>query len=264
MAAFDHEMGPPQSLGDLFSPTLQKKMAQPLSLPFTPMTASTPACFNLFSPHFSPQLNFLLNTPAVRDSMQFSFPTPAPVCNVTKPTVMTSATPKKSAHYATTTAAVVSTSPPAAMVPNMTTSSSPVSEDNHADEYVDYDSDYSSYSETSMGQSMGTRELKKSKMETQHKPARGRQRRAQLMNMTEEEREIEREILMEKSRQSARDCRKRKKNSIEQLRQQLGDFQQQHDSDMSVMTMLRKENAFLLSELQDLRKLVAGEQKKRH
>lgn len=54
-----------------------------------------------------------------------------------------------------------------------------------------------------------------------HKPARGRRRKHQLMAMTDEQIEAETEVRMEKNRQSARDCRVRKKQHIASLRAEL-------------------------------------------
>eukprot|EP00039_Didymoeca_costata_P031682 m.35906 g.35906 ORF g.35906 m.35906 type:complete len:309 (+) comp8983_c0_seq1:283-1209(+) len=54
-----------------------------------------------------------------------------------------------------------------------------------------------------------------------HMPARGRRRKIQLQSMTPEQIKAEAEARMEKNRRSARDCRRRKKNYIMELDNQL-------------------------------------------
>lgn len=187
--------------------------------------------------------------------MQFSFP--ATATPVTKVDALECTTETSYFQQYSTLAKPkpVSTSP-AATVPNS---------DGGSDEYLEYDSDFSSFSESTStsDNSLQHREVKKMKMEAEHKPARGRQRKQQLMKMTEEEREIEREILMEKSRQSARDCRKRKKSNIDNLKAQLEHYERQHAEDVLAVTVLRKENAVMQHQLKLLQKYVTETQRKR-
>jgi hypothetical protein len=290
-------------LADLFSPTLRKNMGYPAAgqhsstgiLPFTPTTPAT-AGFNLFSPHFSPQLNFLLNTPAVKESLQFAFPVPS---NTTKPTTTTTTHPKTTTTTTTTTSAAPTISSPPLTVPQVT---SPASEMHHTgygseSEYLDDDdsmmgddassitsacqfsrtgSDSSTTSNMSITSCFSKHSINSSntyvpltnaadeaervrlrkKMEREHKPARGRQRKSQLEQMTPEERELEREILMEKSRQSARDCRKRKKCSIEKLRETVQEHAVQHAHDTEIIAQLRQDNAAIRHELESLKKKI--------
>lgn len=229
--------GPDVTLSDLFSPTLQKKMGMgggPF-LPFTPTSAG--AGFNLFSPHFSPHLNFLLNTPAVKESLQFAFPIPSG-----SQYYHASQSPKS--PDTSVKEAPKSLSP---SVPHTSTTSN--------DEY-EYDSDCSmtdsAYAEEKEDEL--SRAILRQKMEAEHKPARGRQRKTQLLKMTPAERELEREILMEKSRQSARDCRKRKKLSIENLRAIVAEHEKRAAQDKDTIHNLRVQ-------LQQMKKLVAAKAK---
>jgi len=62
-----------------------------------------------------------------------------------------------------------------------------------------------------------------------HKIARGRGRKKQLDLMTEEQKSVEREIRMEKMRLAARECRARKKLSVQGLEQRLAEYRQQDE-----------------------------------
>ena len=72
-----------------------------------------------------------------------------------------------------------------------------------------------------------------------HKIARGRGRRKQLEQMTEEEKEAEKESRMEKMRISARECRKRKKKNIAGLEQKLRQFEQKDKRNTTTIRQLR-------------------------
>jgi hypothetical protein len=83
-----------------------------------------------------------------------------------------------------------------------------------------------------------------------HKPARGRQRAKQLNEMTEEEREVERELIMEKNRLAARDCRVRKKSFIHTLQDKIKSQDVLHEEQEAQILALQAENAQIKAELQ--------------
>lgn len=279
-------------LTDLFSPTLRKNFPgagataataaaggnnAPAFLPFTPTTPAT-AGFNLFSPHFSPQLNFLLNTPAVKESLQFAFPAPpvptahggghALTMKNTGGTVSDVAATKPYTHIPTT---MLMSNHPSMTVPQVTSPSTM---------HAGYESEYSDEVDSLMGDTAiatavnnenitpGNEERSsrkgeeaervrlRKKMEMEHKPARGRQRKSQLLQMSVEERELEREILMEKSRKSARDCRKRKKCNVEKLKETVQQYTAQQALDKDTIAQLRKENETIRLQLENLRKKI--------
>lgn len=87
-------------------------------------------------------------------------------------------------------------------------------------------------------------------------PARGRKRRQQLEAMTEEERALEAEIRAERNRQSARDCRVRKKSYIRTLQTEVERQKAQLAGQADAMAQLRKENERVTAQLNRLRKLV--------
>lgn len=99
-------------------------------------------------------------------------------------------------------------------------------------------------------------------MEKAHKPARGRQRRHQLAAMTAEERQVEREILMEKNRQSARDCRLRKKSHVASLKATIQEQEDVLAQDKLMIAQLKQENATMYHELARLRKYVESKQRR--
>jgi hypothetical protein len=94
------------------------------------------------------------------------------------------------------------------------------------------------------------RELLRQRMAAVHKPARGRQRAKQLNEMTEEEREVERELIMEKNRLAARDCRVRKKSFIHTLQDKIKSQDVLHEEQEAQILALQAENAQIKAELQ--------------
>lgn len=88
------------------------------------------------------------------------------------------------------------------------------------------------------------------------KPARGRKRQHQLAAMTPEQRELEDEIRMERNRQSARDCRVRKKSYIQTLQAEIAQYATQFAAQADAMEKLRKENERVNAQLARLRKMV--------
>lgn len=260
-----------------------------LTLPFTPATTTTTSTtFNLSSPHFSPQLSFLLSTPTIRECTLFTFP------------------PKEdlSTHIP-----ILEHAPMHHIIPSKpkTLPGLRVPTTDWSDE-GSYDSDVSSMSQstraasTSPEQSLQRQDLMKmtmsdaqpkdvkpntkaqsksaAKQSSQHqplkmtlkappkpvaKPVRGRQRQLQ---MTEADRERERALLLEKSRQSARDCRKRKKMNIDHLKQQVAYLQRQHEDDTIKLGVMQQQHEYdqttatlLLNEIYHLQNYVSEHKK---
>ncbi len=88
------------------------------------------------------------------------------------------------------------------------------------------------------------------KLKPGHKPARGRRRRKQLMMMSADEIEAENEQRLEKNRQSARDCRLRKKSYIHTLEDKIQDIEDFSTDQKSVITQLRCDLQQLRAEIQ--------------
>jgi hypothetical protein len=96
------------------------------------------------------------------------------------------------------------------------------------------------------------RDLLRQRMAALHKPARGRQRAKQLNEMTEEEREVERELIMEKNRLAARDCRVRKKSFIHTLEDKIKAQDALHEKQQAIILALQQENAKVKADLQQV------------
>jgi len=82
-----------------------------------------------------------------------------------------------------------------------------------------------------------------------HKIARGRGRRKQLEQMTEQEKAAEKESRMEKMRISARECRKRKKAGIKGLEAKLQKFAQKDKRSAATISRLEDEMRILRERL---------------
>lgn len=106
-----------------------------------------------------------------------------------------------------------------------------------------------------LGSSSDQHELR-DRLANHHTPARGRKRKQQLESMTEEERVLEAEIRAERNRQSARDCRVRKKSYIRTLQAQVELHKGQLAVQADAMAQLKKENERVTAQLNRLRKLV--------
>jgi Spy/CpxP family protein refolding chaperone len=87
-----------------------------------------------------------------------------------------------------------------------------------------------------------------------HKIARGRGRRKQLERMNEAEKAAEKEAQRHKLRVSARDCRKRKKAVIQELRAKLQEFVQKYKRDSATIEGLHDEMRVLRETLAAARK----------
>lgn len=75
----------------------------------------------------------------------------------------------------------------------------------------------------------------------EHKVARGRGRRKQLEQMTEKEKEAERELRMEKMRIAARECRLRKKSNVKTLEATVQAFSKKDRANRAVIASLQEE-----------------------
>lgn len=85
-----------------------------------------------------------------------------------------------------------------------------------------------------------------------HMPARGRRRKIQLQSMTPEQIKAEAAARMEKNRQSARECRRRKKNYIQQLDGQLKTLQAKDRKQMKTIATLQSQLEEMQKQLERL------------
>lgn len=88
-----------------------------------------------------------------------------------------------------------------------------------------------------------------------HKPARGRRRARQLASMSDTEKEMEKQMRLLKNRQSAKDCRRRKKSFIEGLQERIAELESGEVKYLKQLAALNSANKSLLADLERLRKL---------
>lgn len=84
-----------------------------------------------------------------------------------------------------------------------------------------------------------------------HKVARGRGRKRQLEQMTQAEKDAEREIRMQKMRESARESRKRKKSAIQLLENQVNHYTEVDSRNQAVISQLREKIASIQTQIHE-------------
>ena len=241
----------------------------PISFPFTPVT---PMDFSrIFSPLHALNLpsDFACTPSTARDSFHFTFPnhhqvlvsSPAPVPAITKTPQCTNENPQEHDESDTetdqehATIAVTECFGTRVLDPGYEGTANAAVNADIRQPYTD--SSRSSPASSVCGEGQNRESLRK-KMEAEHRLARGRQRPHQLAKMTKEERDLEREMIKEKNRQSARDCRVRKKCNIQVMRVKIAEQEIIQATSNATISFLRKENESLLSQLAKLRRSCKG------